>query len=109
LLAVRFDLFGRAIRQIRMLLQIRKAGRAASPQFASLLYAELLRLLSRHGLRRSESQTPFEFAAALRPALAPSVTEFTRLYARARFGGAPCDAPRLRVLLSQIRATLRAK
>lgn len=109
LLAVRFDLIRRGIRQIRMFLQVRKRGGAASPQFASLLYAELLRVLRRHGLRRSETQTPLEFAAGLKPALAPSVTEFTRLYARARFGGAPCDAARLRALLAQIRAALRAK
>lgn len=109
LIAWRFDLIRRAVRSVRMFLQVRKPGGAASPQFASLLYAELSRLLSRHGLRRSETQTPLEFATSLKPALAPGVTEFTRLYARTRFGGAPCDGPRLRALLTQIRAALRAK
>jgi len=108
LLAVRFDLIRRAIRQLHMFLQLRKRGGAASPQLASLLYSELLRLLRRHGLRRSETQTPLEFAAGLKPALAPDVIEFTNLYARARFGGAPCDAPRLRALLGQIRLALRS-
>ena len=38
----------------------------------------------------------------------PAVREFTTLYAHARFGGAPCDISRLRALLTQIRASLRA-
>ena len=41
------------------------------------------------------------------PGLAPAVREFTEIYAHARFGGAPCDALRLRGLLEQIRAARR--
>jgi Domain of unknown function (DUF4129) len=74
------------------------------------LYAELLRLLERRGLARRESQTPMEFAAAVgEPGLAPAVREFTRVYANARFGGAPCDTTRLRQLLDQIRAARRSQ
>ena len=81
------------------------------PQLASRLYAELLRVLARRGFTRSDVQTPREFAdsLALQPALAPAVREFTDLYAQARFGGAACDALRLRALLAQIRAVPRPR
>lgn len=87
------------------------SGQRNHPQLASRLYSELLRLLARRGLTRSEAQTPLEFAdsLALQPALAPAVREFTNLYAQARFGGAPCDAFRLRALLEQIRSALRRR
>ena len=80
-----------------------------NPQLASRLYSELLRVLARRGLTRSEAQTPMEFAdsLALQPALAPAVREFTVLYAQARFGGAACDASRLRALLEKIRSVPR--
>jgi hypothetical protein len=69
-----------------------------------------LRVLARRGLRREETQTPFEFAAAVdSPHLAPPVREFTQIYAHARYGGAPCDTTRLRQLLEQVRATLRGR
>jgi len=90
-----------------------QAGGAAdarpNPQMASRMYAELLRLLARRGFRRAEGQTPREFAATLsvQPALAPVVAEFTDLYAQARFGGAPCDALRLRTLLERVRTAPR--
>src|SRR5579885_1984493 len=85
-----------------------RGAQKASPALASRLYLELLRQLERRGFRRKESQTPFEFAAAVsEPALAPAVREFTLLYADARFGGAPCNLPRLRELLLQIRSGSR--
>jgi hypothetical protein len=95
-----------------------------APQLASRLYFELLRLLERRGLARRDSQTPLEFASALGDgglasssgtgkfdvaALSPAVLEFTEIYAQARFGGAPCDVSRLRLLLAQIRVGLRAR
>jgi protein-glutamine gamma-glutamyltransferase len=82
-----------------------------NPQLASRLYSELLRLLARRGFIRSEAQTPLEFAdsLALQLALSPAVREFTDLYAQARFGGAACDAFRLRALLAQIRAVPRSR
>jgi len=86
-----------------------KSGRS-DPQLASRLYAELLRILARRGVTRAETQTPFEFAAAVNsPQLAPAVQEFTQLYAHARFGGAPCDTTRLGQLLEQVRAALRSR
>jgi hypothetical protein len=82
-----------------------------NPQLASRLYSELLRLLARRGFIRSEAQTPREFADsfAVQSSLAPAVREFTDLYAHARFGGAACDAFRLRALLAQIRAVPRLR
>jgi hypothetical protein len=74
------------------------------------MYVEMLNLMGRHGYARTETQTPFEFAAAVkRPELSPMVQEFTRLYSVARFGGAACDIPRLQELLGTIRGELRAR
>jgi len=94
-----------------LFLQLRGTRSAQSnPQLASRLYSELLRILARRGLLRVESQTPYEFAAAVNSSnLASPVREFTQIYAHARFGGAPCDTNRLRQLLDQIRSALRAR
>jgi hypothetical protein len=113
LVVLRFDLFSRVLRRAGLILRMKwQASSAANPELASRLYFELLRLLEKSGFARRESQTPLEFAAALQPkaaALSPAVREFTKIYAHARFGGAPCDTSRLRALLAQIRASLRAR
>ncbi len=111
LVALRFNLIAELFRRTRLFLQLRSRKTVRTdPQLASRLYAELLRMLARRGLLRLESQTPFEFAAAVdAPQLAPAVREFTQLYAYARFGGAPCDTTRLRQLLDQVRSALRAR
>jgi transglutaminase-like putative cysteine protease len=111
LVLLRYDLLSVAIRRLRLYLQLR-APKAASvnPQLASRLYAELLHLLERRGFARRASQTALEFAAAVgEPSLAPTIREFTQLYAHARFGGVPCDALRLRGLLEQVRTALRSR
>jgi protein-glutamine gamma-glutamyltransferase len=108
LILLRLDWIRALFHWLALSLQIRRApsGRN-SPQLASRLYAELQRLLEKRGFRRSETQTPLEFAAspALQAELAPMVREFTELYAQARFGNLPCATPRLRNLLAQIRST----
>ena len=111
LILLRFDALTAILRRLRLSWQIRSPKTARSnPQLASGLYAELLRVLARRGMARRETQTPLEFAAAVNaPNLAPPVREFTQLYAHARFGDAPCDATRLRQLLDQVRAALRAR
>jgi len=111
LILLRFDALTAMFRRLWLQWQLRSAKAARSnPHLASKLYAELLRMLARRGLRREVSQTPFEFAAAVdSPNLAPAVREFTQIYAHTRFGGAPCDATRLNQLLDQIRAALRAR
>ena len=66
--------------------------------------------MGRHGYARNETQTPFEFAAAVKkPSLNVLVNEFTGIYAAARFGGANCDVSRLQQLLGTIRTELRAR
>lgn len=87
------------------------AGERDNPQLAARLYVELLRLLEKKGFSRPETQTPREFAAslAMQHAFAPTVREFTDLYMQARFGGAPCDALRLRALLQQVRTAPRPR
>ena len=111
IVALRFNLFVEITRRLRLFLQLRASKSVRSdPQLASRLYAELLRTLARRGLTRIESQTPFEFAAAVNsPRLAPAVREFTQIYAHARFGGAPCNTTRLGQLLDQVRSALRGR
>ncbi len=111
LILLRFDALSAMLRRLWLSWQLRSVKAARSnPHLASKLYAELLRVLARRGLRREVSQTPFEFAAAVHsPNLAPAVREFTQIYTHTRFGGAPCDATRLHQLLDQIRAALRAR
>jgi transglutaminase-like putative cysteine protease len=106
LVLLRYDLLGIVARRVRFYLQVRAPGtKAANPQLASKLYAELLRALAKRGFARKESQTPLEFAFTVgEPNLAPAVREFTEIYAKARFGGMACDTSRLRGLLEQIRA-----
>src|SRR5712664_2462649 len=111
LILLRFDALTAILRRLWLSWQLRSPKTARSnPQLASGLYAELLRVLARRGIARRETQTPLEFAAAVdAPNLAPPVREFTQLYAHARFGDAPCDTTRLRQLLDQVRAALRAR
>ena len=109
LLALRYHLIGKLLSQLRLALALRGKNGAASPQVASRMYLDLLQLMQRHGYTRSETQTPFEFAAAVeKPGLNSLVGQFTVIYAAARFGGATCDTSRLQQLLGTIRAELRA-
>jgi hypothetical protein len=111
LVALRYNVPAEVVRRARLFLRIHAAKSGSSdPRLASRLYRELLRMLARRGLPRRETQTPFEFAGAVdSPQLAPAVEEFTQLYVRARFGGAPCDTTRLGQLLEQVRSALRAR
>jgi hypothetical protein len=111
LIAARYGWLGWPLRQLKMALVLRgKNAGVASSQIASRMYAEMLHLMNRHGYARSETQTPFEFAAAVTtPSLTSLVSEFTRLYAAARFGGESCDISRLQQLLGTIRAELRTR
>jgi len=107
LVVLRFNWIQSLLRWLSLGLQMRKpAERRDNPQLASRLYVEMLRVLEKRGYARPETQTAGEFAAtfAPQPSLAAAVNEFTSLYAEARFGGAACDAFRLRGLLERIRA-----
>ena len=108
LVVLRFDWIRSALRWLSLAMQMRQpTALRNNPQLASRLYSEMLRVLEKRGHTRAETQTPQEFAAALagQPSLSSAVGEFTSLYAQARFGGAVCDAFRLRALLEQIRST----
>jgi len=108
LVVLRFDWIRSLVRWLSLALQMRQpTALRNNPQLASRLYAEMLRVLEKRGYTRAETQTPVEFAASLsaQPSLRSAVGEFTSLYAQARFGGAICDAFRLRALLEQIRST----
>ena len=109
LLALRYELIGKLMRRLRLYWHLHAPeSPKANPLLASRLYAELLRLLERHGFARRPAETPLEFASSVKtPALSPAVSEFTRIYASARFGGAPCDTLRLRHLLEQVREAPR--
>ncbi|HKV24072.1 MAG TPA: DUF3488 and transglutaminase-like domain-containing protein [Candidatus Acidoferrum sp.] len=110
ILALRISQVLELFRRMLLSWQLRSPEARSNPQIASRLYGELLRILERRGFKRKPTQTPFEFAAAVaHPRLSPAVDEFTRHYARARFGGAPCDILRLRALLAQIRTTIFAR
>ncbi len=109
LVLLRYGLLSEAIRRLRLYLQLRAPNgsqRESAAGFAACM-RNCCDLLERRGFARRASQTPLEFAAAVRePGLAPAVREFTQLYAHARFGGVPCDTLRLRGLLEQVRAGL---
>jgi transglutaminase-like putative cysteine protease len=111
LVALRYGWIEQLLRKLQIALVLRgKHAGAASSQIASRMYAEMLHLMGRHGYARTETQTPFEFAAAVKkPVLSPMVQEFTQLYSVARFGGAVCDITRLQELLVTIRGELRAR
>jgi transglutaminase-like putative cysteine protease len=111
LIALNFGALRRVVRRLRLEWQGRASGEAKpNAALASLLYQELLRVLSRQGWNHRASETPLEFAAAIpAPDIAAAVKEFTQLYSQARYGGIPCDAARLRAMLQQIRAALRGQ
>src|SRR5258708_5240201 len=95
LVVLRFDWIRSVARWLTLALQMRQPTAVRNnPQLASRLYAEMLCVLEKRGYARAETQTPGEFAAtlSLQPSLRSAVSEFTSLYAEARFGGAICDA-----------------
>ncbi|MCL6481252.1 MAG: DUF3488 and transglutaminase-like domain-containing protein [Firmicutes bacterium] len=72
---------------------------------ATLRYRALLRLLERHGHRKSPAQTPREFAQQLPW---PTVTTLTELYEAARYGAQPAALETMDTLLAEFRRTLGA-
>ncbi len=72
---------------------------------ATLRYRELLRLLERHGHRKSPAQTPREFAQQLPW---PTAMRLTELYEAARYGAQPAALETMGTLLAEFRRTLDA-
>jgi transglutaminase-like putative cysteine protease len=84
------------------------SGSAGSQGVAALEYRQMLRILERAGWRKSATQTPLEFAAAISsPNVAAPVSALTEMYQSARFGAQHADARRMMVLLEKISALLR--
>jgi transglutaminase-like putative cysteine protease len=72
---------------------------------ATLWYDKMVGRLARLGWRKSPSQTPRDFVAAIRePALQTRVATFTRAYESARFGKSAEDAESLPKLFEEIAA-----
>jgi hypothetical protein len=75
----------------------------APGESAALWYDRMLRRMARLGWRKSPSQTPLDFVAAIQEeALQKKVGRFTRAYESARFGKSLDDAQSLPKLLQDI-------
>jgi protein-glutamine gamma-glutamyltransferase len=82
---------------------------AMTPHLATIQYNEMLRLLSRRGIRKSPGQTPLEFASSLPDGnLAEPVHELTTMYHEARFGGQASDPRRATSLLTAIQTHVQS-
>jgi len=93
----------------RWSLRARRGGNLTA-SLAAFEYSEMLRLLEKRGWRKSPSQTPLEFAAAIpAPDLSAPVAQLTELYQSARFGSHPARAEQMSSLLRSIRDLLRSR
>jgi transglutaminase-like putative cysteine protease len=82
-------------------------AREMTPHLATLQYREMLRVLARGGIRKTDAQTPMEFAASLPDgSLAAPVFELTSIYQAARYGGKPADPQRASSLIDRIHTFL---
>jgi hypothetical protein len=112
LLALLFYLRGRSMLGYlvqRWSLRARRGG-SLTAGLAALEYNEMLRLLERRGWKKTASQTPLEFAAAIPAAdLAGPVARLTELYQSARFGNHPARVDQMSSLLRLIRNSIRAR
>jgi hypothetical protein len=93
----------RRLRRIIARARFTRHPERAPQSAATLWYERLVRTLARHGWRKTASQTPQEFLAAIDdPALRNSVADFTASYERARFAASAADAQRLPELYDKI-------
>ena len=103
-LLVALPLAPRAWQALRLRQVLRDPGRAPGTA-ASFWYVRMLKTMERRGIRKSPSQTPEEFAAAIAdPAVRQDVVVFTEHYERARFADSAEDAQRLPELLEEMTA-----
>jgi hypothetical protein len=93
----------------RWSLRARRGG-SLTASLAALEYTEMLRLLEQRGWKKSESQTPLEFASAIPAAeLSAPISQLTELYQSARFGNHPAPIEQMSSLLRSIRDSLRSR
>jgi transglutaminase-like putative cysteine protease len=89
----------RALRDFRL----RAHPSGAPRESAALWYDRMVSRMARRGWRKSPSQTPLDFVAAIREAaLQKKVAKFTRAYESARFGKSVDDAASLPELFQDI-------
>jgi transglutaminase-like putative cysteine protease len=99
----------------RMVAGLRNRGLRAHPErapreSAALWYDRMVSRMARLGWRKSPSQTPLDFVAAIQEAtLQKKVARFTRAYESARFGQSADDAQSLPQLFKDISAGDGAK
>src|SRR5271155_2008610 len=99
----------------RMVAGLRNRGLRAHPErapreSAALWYDRMVGRMARLGWRKSPSQTPLDFVAAIQEAaLQKKVARFTRAYESARFGQSADDAQSLPELFKDISAADGAK
>jgi hypothetical protein len=75
----------------------------APRESAALWYDRMVRRMARLGWRKSPSQTPLDFVAAIQQtALQEKVARFTRAYESARFGKSVDDAQSLPALFKDV-------
>lgn len=85
-------------------------AREMTPHLATLQYLEMLRVLAGGGIRKTDAQTPMEFATSLPDGkLAAPVFELTSIYQAARYGGKPADTQHASSLIDRIHVFLRNK
>jgi len=85
--------------------RLRAHPRHAPRESAALWYHRMIKSLAKLGWRKSPSQTPSDFVAAIQePALRKEVARFTRAYESARFGHSTDDAEILPELFREITA-----
>ena len=94
----------------RLLRALRARNLRAHPErapreSAALWYERMIRRMAKLGWRKSPSQTPADFVAAIQePVLRKNVARFTRSYESARFGRSVDDAEALPKLFEEITA-----
>jgi transglutaminase-like putative cysteine protease len=95
----------------RLIGGLRARGLRAHPErypreSAALWYDRMVKRMARLGWRKSPSQTPLDFVAAIQEtALQEKVARFTRAYESARFGKSVDDAQSLPKLFKEVTAT----
>lgn len=84
---------------------LRAHPKRAPRESAALWYERMVRRMAKLGWRKSPSQTPADFVAAIQePVLRKNVARFTRSYESARFGKSVDDAEALPKLFEEITA-----
>jgi transglutaminase-like putative cysteine protease len=100
---------GRVVRGLRAY-RLRAHPERSPREAAAVWYDRMVTRLARLGWRKSPSQTPLDFVAAIQESsLQKKVATFTRAYESARFGKSTDDAQTLPALFAEISAAESSK